>query len=176
MKSWTKYIENSMNIIINENSTPEEVAKRENEFLEFMLAQQEYWSFNNFYFISDKGNENGLADKGFENSVSCYSLFDKNGDNYGNHVTLKFRRSLGELIKEDKGGVVGVRENGGEQFMLFAVRADGKTTGDPKTYHYKGNYGEFDYFAIGISFTAEAMMNVLEIRSEEHTSELQSPS
>ena len=30
MKSWTKYIENSMNIIINENSTPEEVAKREN--------------------------------------------------------------------------------------------------------------------------------------------------
>ncbi len=165
MKSWTKYIENSMKIITDENSTPEEVAKRENEFLEFMLAQQEYWSFNNFYFISDKGNENGLADKGFENSVSCYSLFDKNGDDYGANVTLKFRRSLGELIKEDKGGVVGVRENGGEQFMLFAVRADGETTGDPKTYHYKGNYGEFDYFAIGISFTAEAMMNVLEIET-----------
>ena len=58
-----------------------------------------------------------------------------------------------------------MRENGGEQFMLFAVRADGETTGDPKTYHYKGNYGEFDYFAIGISFTAEAMMNVLEIET-----------
>lgn len=165
MKSWTKYIENSMKIITDENSTPEEVKEREGEFFEFMRAQQDYWGFNNFYFISDKNNElNDHSDEIFVNPVETYSLFDKNeNDTYGKPVTLKFRRTLSELIKADEGGVVGVREGGGDQFMLFAVRADGKTTDTPTTYTYKGNYGEFRYFAIGLSFTSEALMKALAI-------------
>ncbi len=139
MNSWGKYINNSVNDINNGDT------ERREQFTEFMAEQQAQWNFTEFYFINRDESVNSDPDDEYRNIVNCKTLTD-------NMEQLKFRRSLNELLAEDKGGVVGI-DDSGEQFMLFAVPID------------ENEYDGFKYSAIGIKFNAKDMTDILSIQS-----------
>lgn len=153
MHSWEQYIENSMEII---NSTDKEAGnQRKEEFQKFMLEQTQNssWGFTDFYFIADE--EHGSvtdADSPYQNSVSCKSF-------NGEECTLLFRRSLKTLLEEDKGGVVGIREDSkdGETLLLYAIEVA-----------QKNSFEGFDYSAIAICYDADDMANALAIKAFEN--------
>lgn len=136
---WDRYIENSVEIIREGGAAGE---ARRVELHDFISEQQQRWGFTDFYFISSQEEQFDDTD------VTCKRFGD------GAEVVFECRRSLSELLKDDKGGVVGTLKNdeNGEHFMLFAVRAANKKT-----------YDGFEYFAMGISFSAEDMQETLSI-------------
>ncbi len=146
--SWEQYIENSIDIMNGDDAVA--AADREREFISFMEEQQdnELWGFTNFYFMGGEIKEE-TGEAQYPYLVDCKNI-------YGENKQFRIRRSLHELIIEDKGGVIGTREDDetGNSYMLFAVKVR-----TPKT--YKG----FDYNAIAISFNAGDMLNLLKLEA-----------
>ncbi len=157
--SWRKYLQNSVNLI---NGGDEE---RRTELEEYIDSQKERWGFTNFYFISPDIQKQETEDGQTRHIVTCLRLADSpNGtispQTEDEKVQFSFRRSLQDLIEEDKGGVVGVRlDEQSEQIMMFAVPAVENNS-------YKMTDGsDFVYNAIGITFNAEAMSNTLAVEA-----------
>ena len=145
--SWNQYVENSVNIMNGSVGGGDQNDRRE-EFTAYIQAQKEYWHFDNFFFIDLMSEQNG------RHYMRCKTLADE-------PQQLETRRSVRELLKDDKGGVACWDEEG-RQFMLFAVPIDGEDIDKQNTY-VDGNGGEFHYSAIGISYYAENMREALKI-------------
>lgn len=152
LRGWDNIVELAVKNIndADANGDARTADNRNDEFVKFMIDQKEEWGFTNFYFI---GNESEVEadENGFEHSVDVVGVCDENND----VAEFRIRRSLKELLNEDKGGVVGTRENYDGKFMLFAVRVK-----NPQNYR-----GKIDYTAIGLSFTSEAMLNLLTLEA-----------
>ena len=155
MHSWEQYIENSMEIM-NDSSNPTAQTQRKAEFQAFMKEQKQNssWGFTEFYFIADEEHGNVTdSDSPYQNSVRC-----KTAD--GEECTLLFRRSLKTLIEEDKGGVVGIREDSkdGETLLLYAIEVK-----------QKNSFDGFHYSAIAVCYDANDMANALAVKAFENS-------
>ena len=115
LRGWDNIVEQAVKNITdaNANGDAKTADSRNDEFVEFMLDQKEEWGFTNFYFI---GNESEVEadENGFVHSVDVVGVCDENDD----VAEFRIRRSLRELLNDDKGGVVGTRENYDGKFML----------------------------------------------------------
>ena len=154
MRSWGPYIENSMEIM-NDSSNPEAQTQRKEEFQTFIheQTQNSSWGFTDFYFIADEEHDNVTdTDSPYQNSVRCKSFS-------GEECTLLFRRSLKTLLEEDKGGVVGIREDSADEntLLLYAIEVD-----------HKNSFEGFNYSAIAICYDADDMANSLAISAFEN--------
>ncbi|MBD5131967.1 MAG: response regulator [Clostridiales bacterium] len=152
LDSWEDYIDETVNIL---NGDDADAAKqRESELVGFVENQwKNIWGYTHFYFIGTETIDES-SEQSYKRLVNCKNV-------YGETVQFRIRRSLEELLSEDKGGVVGTREDYGEEggnYMLFASRVD-------KTNTYKG----FEYSAIGISFDAQAILNLLTLEAFNET-------
>ncbi len=160
--SWRNYLENSVDLIDGGDES------RREELEDFINSQKERWGFTNFYFISSE-TEKQEVDGETRHIVSCMRLADANsvpnGRTEDEKVSFSFRRSLQELLEEDKGGVVGYRtDKEGDQIMMFAVKMDSEESGG--SWKYKMTNGEeFAFGAIGLTFNAEAMSRSLAIEA-----------
>ena len=165
MYSWRRYVYNSVDIIKDE-SDAEKSAEKRKELAVFMYSQKERLNFTNFYFIGSE-TETQEIDGETHHISTCLRIgepesLDLNNSNLSVYddsiVKFSFRRSLQDLVKDDKGGVVGTRlDETDEQIMMFAVPSLA-----PNKYKMTdGN--DFAYNAIGITFNAEDMSNALAI-------------
>ncbi len=128
MRSWENYLKNSVNII-NGGSEDRSEEKRE-ELIEFINNQRDQWHFANFYFINE--------------DEQC-KMVSKDAP----LKQLHLRRSLKELLKDNKGGVVGRFDDSDESFMMFAVPVERNTIDG------------FEYYAIGITYRESDMLKAL---------------
>lgn len=146
MRSWQQYIDNSVDII-NSNTEDSQLCKQKLE--DFIADQQVEWGFTSFYFINSEHLSDDSDGAEYTNVVECTDI-------YGEIATLRIRRSLKELLDNDKGGVVGIHEsddNNRGQFILLAVRTETNT--------YNGK----EYSSIGLCYNTADMFNLLKTQA-----------
>ncbi len=146
LHSWEQYIDNSVNDI--NSSDPEVSQARRAEFDNFMDVQIEKWKFSRFYFIGGEDYD-ATSDTDYKHIVDCKSVD-------GSTFRLRFRRSITELLDEEKCGVVGLSDDeDGElkEFILLGVEVN------------QNVYDGFPYHAIAISFASGDLMQLLDVKT-----------
>ena len=168
ISGWGSYVGDKLEIINNPDTDEEEQQSRLKMLKNFLKNQQKEWGFMDFFFMeepsADKENDDAKNNAGetYKYEYDCLSpLTDKTS-------TLKFRRKLSSLVREDEGGVAGIMEGGDDgedkNVVMFTVRFPSASL-DRKTYTNLDDIDDFEIYAMGICFESSKMLEIFDINA-----------